>query len=73
MSATLSEVKKVETKENMLIEIIFSNTPWIVYESGSYETVLCDYQKLKYSLFCIFFEVYKKTMNTGNRSSSVKK
>ena len=35
MSAALLEIKKVETKEKMLIEIIFSNTPWSVYKSGS--------------------------------------
>lgn len=60
MSAALSEIKKVETKEKMLIEIIFSNTPWSVYESGSYETVLYDHQKLKHSLLYIFSEVLKK-------------
>ena len=73
MSAALSEIKKVETKEKMLIEIIFSNTPWSAYESGSYETVLCDLQKLKYSSIYIIFEVYKKAMNKRNRSSSIKK
>ena len=44
----------------MLTEIIFSDRPWNVYESGNYETVLYDHQKLKHSLLYIFSEVLKK-------------
>lgn len=44
----------------MLTEIIFSDRPWSVYESGNYETVFYDHQKLKHSLLYIFSEVLKK-------------